>query len=143
MLTVWDYTFYPSDLPEETTQRIQHFIKKLFIKERDAIQKSKHSRHDLQCRFHILSSCVDLLVWSAGDDSGKERENFLFISLFLHLNLKTPSLSYVIKLYLAWNWLAHDVANGDWNTHVKHARKNMHVTNSKKGNKHACLHKIC
>jgi hypothetical protein len=49
---------------------VQNFIKNLFIKERTSVQKSKHSRHDLQWKFHILASCVDLLVWSAKDDSG-------------------------------------------------------------------------
>ncbi len=58
------------DLPPQSVEGVQTFIKSLFIKERTGIQKSKHSRHDLQWKFHILASCVDLLVWAAKDDSG-------------------------------------------------------------------------
>jgi hypothetical protein len=59
-----------SDLPPQSVESVQNFIKNLFIKERTGVQKSKNSRHDLQWKFHILASCVDLLVWSAKDDSG-------------------------------------------------------------------------
>ena len=58
------------DFPPPSVERVQNFIKNLFIKERTGVQKSKNSRHDLQWKFHILASCVDLLVWSAKDDSG-------------------------------------------------------------------------
>ena len=61
------------DLPDQSVECVQNFIKNLFIKEKTGVQKSKHSRHDLQWKFHILASCVDLLVWSAKDDSGLNR----------------------------------------------------------------------
>lgn len=65
------FFFYVLDFPSELVEEIQKFIKELFIQEQTGVRKTKHpSRHDLQWKFHILASCVDLLVWSAKDDTG-------------------------------------------------------------------------
>ena len=100
-------------------EAIEQFIKELFTQEKAGVQENKHSsRHDLQWKFQILASCVDILVWTIKDDSGTV-DFYGFFSL--NINLK-----HLIKKWLRkTDTCTQPMYIAVWSSHLQNPRHEL------------------